>query len=304
METLWQDTRYALRTIAKNPGFAAVAVCSLALGVGANTTIFTLLNAALLAPLPVERPSELVAAYTVDQGTIGGFGNQGPISYLNLKDYRQRNDSLADMAGYSFPQQVSVITATTPQPAFIELVTGNYFSVLGVKAAKGRVFSADEDTTPGAAPVAVISYGFWQRRLGGDPAAVGRVMPLNGTGFTIIGVTPEGFRGINSLISPDLWVPSTMFAQVLPAQTRGWLDERRALMFFVAARLKPNATIRQAEANFKSIAVALEREYPAPNKGRSVAVRPLVEATIFPGIRDIFMLGGAVLMTVVGLVLL
>jgi putative ABC transport system permease protein len=304
METLSQDVRYALRTIGKNPGFATIAVLSLALGVGANTTIFTLLNAALLAPLPVNRPSELVAVFTSEQTTIGGFGNQGPMSYLNLKDFRQRNDSMAGLAGYTFAQQVSVITAATPQPAFVELVTGNYFSVLGVKAAKGRVFSAEEDTTPGAAPVAVVSHGFWQRRLGGDPSAVGRVVPLNGTGFTIIGVTGEGFRGINSLISPDMWVPSMMYAQVLPPQTRAWIDSRRALLFFVAARLKPGTTIRQAEANFKSIASALEREYPAPNRGRSVAMRPLVEATIFPGLRDLLVLGGAVLMAVVGLVLL
>jgi len=304
METLWQDVRYAFRTIRRDPGFTAVAVFSLALGVGANTTIFTLLNAALLAPLPVERSSELVAVYTADQSSISGFGNQGPISYPNLKDFRQRNDMLSDLAGYSFPQPVSVITASAPQQAFVELVTGNYFSVLGVKAAKGRVFTADEDITPGAVPVVVISYGFWQRRLGGDLAAVGKVMPLNGTGFTIVGITPEGFRGVNSLISPDLWVPSMMYAQVLPAQLRGWIDERRALLFLAAGRLKPGATLRQAEANLKSIAAALEREYPAPNKGRSVSLRPLVEATIFPGIRDIFVLGGAVLMTVVGLVLL
>jgi len=304
METVWQDIRYAFRSMRKAPGFGAVAVVSLSLGVGANTTIFTLLNAALLAPLPVDRPSELVAAYTVDQSTIGGFGNQGPMSYQNLKDYRQRNQLLSDLAGYSFAQPVSVITASAPQQAFAELVTGNYFSVLGVKAAKGRVFTADEDTTPGAVPVVVVSYGFWQRRLGGDATAVGRVMPLNGTGFTIVGITPEGFRGVNSLISPDLWVPSMMYAQVLPSQLRGWIDERRALLFFAAGRLKSGATLRQAEANLKSIAAALEREYPAPNKGRGIALRPLVEATIFPGIRDIFILGGAVLMTVVGLVLL
>jgi predicted permease len=304
MDTLWHDVRYALRTIRKNPGFAAVAVLSLALGVGANTTIFTLLNAMLLSPLPVERPSELAAVYTVDQGTIGGFGNQGPISYLNLKDYRQRNEFFADMAGYSFPQPVSVITASTPQQAFAELVTGNYFTVLGVKASKGRVFTAAEDVTPGAAPVVVVSYGFWQRRLGGDPSAIGRVTPINGSGFTIVGVTPEGFRGVNSLISPDMWIPTMMSAQVLPTQLRGWIDERRALLFFAAGRLKPGATLRQAEANLKSIAAALEHEYPAPNKGRSVALRPLVEATIFPGLREIFVLGGAVLMTVVGLVLL
>lgn len=304
MDTLWQDTRFALRTMRKNPGFTAVAVLSLALGVGATTTIFTLLNAAFLAPLPVEQPSDLVAVYTTDQANIGGLGNLLPMSYLNLKDMRRRSEYLPDMAGYSFPTPVSVITASAPQQAFAELVTGNYFSVLGVNAAKGRVFGAEEDTKPGDAPIVVLSHGFWQRRLGGDPAAVGKVMPLNGTGFTVIGIAPAGFKGINSLISPDMWVPSMMYAQVLPSQLRSWIDERRALMFFVAARLKPGATIQQAEANLKSVASALEHEYPAPNKGRSVALRPLVQATIFPGIRDMFILGGAVMMTIVGLVLL
>jgi predicted permease len=304
MDALWPDIRFALRTIRTNPGFTAVAVLSLALGVGANTTIFTLLNAVFLTPLPVERPSDLVAVYTSDQANIGGLGNLSPLSYPNLKDLRDRNEYLVGMAGYSFPTPVSVITANAPQQAFAELVTGNYFSVLGVKAARGRVFGPDEDTKPGDAPIVVLSYGFWQRRLGGDPAAVGKVMPLNGAGFTVIGVAPEGFKGINSLISPDIWVPSMMYAQVLPTQMRSWIDERRALMFFVAARLKPGATIGQAEANLKSIAGALEREYPAPNKGRSVALRPLVQATIFPGIREIFVLGGAVMMAIVGLVLL
>ena len=129
-------------------------------------------------------------------------------------------------------------------------------------------------------------------------------MSLNGTAFTIIGVAPKGFNGVNSLFSPDMWVPSMMYRQVLPGQMRSWVDERRALLFFAAARLKPGATIGQAEANLKTIAAVLEREYPEPNKGRSIALRPLVQATIFPGIRDAFVLGGAVLMTVVGLVLL
>src|SRR3989304_7999971 len=106
MDTLWRDTRFALRTMRKNPGFTAVAVLSLALGVGANTTIFTLLNAALLSPLPVDRPSELVAVYTTDQARVGGFGNLSPMSYLNLKDFRERNAYLSDIAGYSGPQGV------------------------------------------------------------------------------------------------------------------------------------------------------------------------------------------------------
>jgi putative ABC transport system permease protein len=259
MDTLWQDIRFACRSIRKNPGVTAIAVFSLALGVGANTTIFTLMNAALLGPLPVARPSELVAVYTTDQSNIGGLGSLNATSYLNFKDLRERNTYFSGMAGYSFPQFVSVITNTAPQQGFVELVTGNYFSVLGVKAAHGRVFDEHEDTRPGDAAVAVVSYGFWQRRLGGDASAVDRVIRINGTAFTIVGIAPEGFKSVNSLISPDMWLPSMMYAQVLPAQTRDWINERRALLFFIAARLRPGATIQQAEANLKSIAGALER---------------------------------------------
>src|SRR6185436_11229517 len=116
----------------------------------------------------------------------------------------------------------------------------------------------------GGDPVAVLSHGFWQRRYGGDPDAVGKVMPINGTGFTIIGIMPEGFKGVNSLLSPDMWVPSMMYAQILPSQQRTWIDERRALLMTGVARLRPGTSIGQAEANLKSIAAALEKEYPAP----------------------------------------
>lgn len=305
METLSQDIRFALRMMTSTPGFTAVAVLSLALGFGANTTIFTLLNAILLAPLPVERPSELVAVYTTDRvSSIGGLGGLLPMSHLNFKDFRHQNQYLLDMAAYSMPAPVSVITSGEPQQGFAELVTGNYFGVLGVKPALGRFFLPDEDTTPGGDPVIVLSYGSWQRRFGGDPSAVGRTVSLNGTPFIVIGIAPEGFNGVNSLFSPDMWAPSMMYRQVLQAQFHSWMDERRALLFFVTARLKPGATIGQAEANLKTIAAALEREYPEPNSGRSVALRPLTQATIFPGLRDAFVLGGAVLMTIVALVLL
>lgn len=305
IETLLQDVRFALRTMRKSPGFTAAAALSLALGIGANTTIFTLLNAILLSPIPVERPSELVVAYTTDRVTnVGSLGGLLPMSNLNFKDFRQQNQYLLDMAAYSTPTAISLITTGEPQQGFVELVTGNYFNVLGVKPAMGRFFRPDEDTTPGAAPVVVLSHGSWQRRFGGDRSVIGRSVSLNGAPFTVIGVAPEGFNGVNSLFSPDMWVPTMMYGQVLPERTRSWMDERRALLFFAAARLKPGATMGQAEANLKSIAAALEREYPAPNTGRSVALRPLAQATIFPGVRDVFVLGGAVLMTVVALVLL
>jgi predicted permease len=304
METLSHDVRFALRTLRRNPGFTAAAVLSLALGIGANTTIFTLINTTLLAPIPVERPSELVAAYTTDPvGSFGGLGGLLPMSHPNFEDFRQQNEYLLDMAAYS-PTPISLMTTGEPQPGIAELVTGNYFTVLGVKPAFGRFFLPDEDTTPGGNPVVVLSYGSWLRRFGGDPSAVGRTVSVNGSPFTVIGVAPEGFNGVNSLLSPDLWAPSMMSAKLLPAEMRAWMDERRALLFFAAARLKPGATIAAAEANLKTIAAILEREYPEPNKGRSVALRPLAQATIFPGFRDTFVLGGAVLMTIVALVLL
>jgi predicted permease len=304
METLWQDVKFACRTMVKAPAFTAVAVLSLALGIGANTTIFTILNAVLLSPLPMERPSELVAAYTTEQNAPGFIGGTLPISNLNFRDYRDRNAVFTDMAGYTFGQPVSMVTDGEPQQTFVELVTGNYFELLGVHPARGRFFRPDEDTKPGANPLAVMSFGLWQRRFGADPSIVGRTVKLNGLTFTIVGVAPEGFRGVNSLFSPDLWAPLTMYAQLLPPQLRSWYDERRALLLFVAGRLKPGITLAQADANLKTIAHALEEEFPKPNKGRGVTLRPLAEATIFPGIRQIFVLGGAVLMTVVGLVLL
>ncbi|MBI1875989.1 MAG: ABC transporter permease [Acidobacteria bacterium] len=304
MDTLWQDVKFACRTLVKAPAFTAVAVLSLALGIGANTTIFTILNAVLLSPLPMERPSELVAAYTTEQNTATFLGGTLPVSNLNFRDYRDRNVVFTDMAGYTFGSPVSMVTDGEPQQTFAELVTGNYFSVLGVHPLRGRFFGPKEDIKAGASPLVVMSHGLWRRRFGADPTIVGRTVKLNGLGFTVIGVAPEGFRGVNSLFSPDLWAPLTMYAQLLPPQLRSWYDERRALLLFAAGRLKPGVTLAQAEANLKTIAKALEAEYPKPNLGRGVTLRPLVEATIFPGIRQIFVLGGAILMTVVGLVLL
>ncbi|HSC29695.1 MAG TPA: ABC transporter permease, partial [Vicinamibacterales bacterium] len=304
MNTLLQDLRFALRTMAANPGVTAVAVLSIALGIGANSTIFTVINAVFLNPLPVRQPSELVAVYTTDANQTGGFGGLLPTSRPNYLDLRDKNEAFSGLAGYTFPLPASVFTGNEPQQAFFELTTGNYFDVLGVQAARGRTFSPDEDVTPGGAPVVVLSHGFWQRRFGGEDAAIGRTVKINGVVFTVIGVTPEGFRGVNSLFSPDGWAPSMMFQTVLPAAFRQWFDDRRALLMNIAGRLRPGVTMAQAESQLKAISTALEKEYPTPNTGRNVTLRPLAQATIFPGLREALTLGGAVLMTVVGLVLL
>ena len=304
METTWQDVRYAMRTLAKSPSFTAAVIVSLALGIGANTTIFTLLNTLFLNPLPVERPAELVAVFTTANRNATQFGNLLPLSYPNLKDFRERTDALKDLAAYSPPLALAFMTADGPERVFAQLVTGNYFDVLGVRPIAGRFFTSDDDRTPGAHPIAVIGYGLWQRRFGGRFDAIGETIALNRHTITIVGVAPEGFKGVTSMFGPELWLPSMMSAQFQPRQSGSWLDERAAVVFSAFGRLRPGVTLTQADANLKTIASALEHEHPDQNAGRSVTVMPIAEATIFPGMRGTLMLAGGVLMAIVGLVLL
>src|SRR5438093_4461320 len=304
METTWQDVRYAMRTLAKSPSFTAAVIVSLALGIGANTTIFTLLNTLFLNPLPVERPAELVAVFTTANRNATQFGNLLPLSYPNLKDFRERTDALKDLAAYSPPLALAFMTADGPERVFAQLVTGNYFDVLGVRPIAGRFFTSDDDRAPGAHPIAVIGYGLWQRRFGGRFDAIGETIALNRHTITIVGVAPEGFKGVTSMFGPDIWLPAMMAPQVLAKQNGDWLHERAAMVFSTAGRLKPGITRAQAEARFQLIARALEQEYPNANTGRSASVLPLTEATLFPGMRAMMLFGSAVLMTIVGLVLL
>jgi predicted permease len=304
MERLWTDVRFALRTFTKAPAFALTAVISLALGIGVNTTIFTIINTLFLNPLPVDRVSEIVAVYTLDKNNTSQLGNVLQVSYPNYKDFRDRNSSFAAMAAYSFPIAGSLSTGGEGEPMFLELVTGNYFTTLGVRPILGRLISTDDDRVPGASPVLVLGHRTWQRQFGGKQDVLGRTVTVNGAVFTIVGVAPEGFRGVNSLFGPDGWAPTMMYRELLPSQFRSWVDERRALAFNVAARLKPGVTMDQAGAEMVALAKSLETEYPAPNQGRTITLRPLTSATIFPGVREALVLGGAVLMVIVGLVLL
>jgi predicted permease len=304
MERLFKDIRFALRTFMRSPAFTAAAVASLALGIGVNTAIFTLVNTLFLNPLPVERASELVAIFTVDAKNRSPFSNLLQTSFPNYLDYRDRNDVFTGLAAYSFPLPVSLTADGTSEQCFTEMATGNYFDVLGVKPAAGRFFGPADDRVRGASPVIVLSYKLWQRRFGGSTNIIGRTVNVNGMPFTVLGVTPEPFHGVNSLFGPDAWAPTSMSNQILPATLRTWMEERRALVFFLAGRLKPGQSIDQARANLTVIAKSLEETYPLPNEGRSTAMRPLTEATIFPGVREGLAAGGAVLMVIAGLVLL
>jgi predicted permease len=302
METLWQDLRYGIRSWGKAPGLAAIVIVTLAFGIGANTTVFTVINTLFLNPLPVARPSELVVVRTVSGN--GASGEALPISHPNLMDFNARNQVLQSLAGYTAPMGLALLRGNAPERVFAELVTGSYFDTLGLRPAQGRFFLPEEDAVPGTAPVLVMAHGAWQHRFGGDAAIVGRTLNVNGTVFTVIGVAPEGFKGVNAVFGPDVWIPSMMAAQVQPTQMRDWLTNRSALGFRGVGRLAPGVTAVQAGANLATIAAALEREHPEANRGRSVAVDPLTRAALLaPGRLSTLSLS-ALLMLVPALVLL
>jgi putative ABC transport system permease protein len=291
------DIRYGMRVLVKSPAFTLVAVLSLALGIGANTAIFSLVNAVLLRPLPVADATRLASIFTTDQRNPGNL----PLSDLNYRDLRDQNQVFSGMAAFTFAQ-LNYSTGSESEQIPAQVVTANYFSLLGADPALGRGFNEDEGTR--MVPVAVVSHGFWERRLGRDPAAVGRTLTLNRTPFTIVGVAPKGFSGTLLGGNPDVWVPTAMHAIVQP--NFDWYDTRRGLFLFPVGRLKPGVTIEQANANLKTIFSQLEREYPTDNKGRSAGVVSLLDARLNPngdgggGIVQI----SAIMMTVVGIVLL
>jgi predicted permease len=291
----FQDVRYGLRMLVKSPGFSLVAVLSLALGIGANTAIFSLVNAVLLRPLPVTDPQRLLSVSTTDLKNPGNL----PLSHLNFKDLRAQNSVFTDMAAFTF-NQVNYSTGRDSEQIPVQVVTANYFALLGAQPAIGRGFLPEEEAT--AAPVAVVSDGFWQRSLGSDPNAVGKTITLNRVPYTIVGVAPRHFSGTLLGGGPSAWLP---MAQALVPQT-AWWDTRRGLFLFAFGRLKPGVSPEQAQSNLKTIFANLEQAFPVENKGRGATAVPLLSARLDPNGR-----GGnqvtrlsSVLMVVVGIVLL
>ncbi len=304
MDTLIQDVRYGLRMLVKNPGFTLVAVLSLALGIGANTTIFTLINTVLLHSIPVRDPARLVGIFVTDEQNKNSLFNTLTISGPNWKDIRDQNEVFEGTSGYT-TSTVSLSGGTgEPEQIVGDLVSGNFFTLLGVTPALGRAFLPEEDKVDGANPVVVLGDALWRRRFAADPGIVGKVVTLNGHGFTVVGVAARGFKGINTLGGPDLWVPLAMHGQILSGFTAENYEDRRALLFNAIARLKQGVTIEQADAAVKTIAKRLEQQYPTPNRGRSTVLLPIAQATVNPNFRRLLVMAGGLLMTVVGLVLL
>jgi predicted permease len=307
METMWQDIRYTVRMLIKNPGFSAIAILSLALGIGANTTIFTVVNAILLHPLPVKDIARLVEVDTVDTKTRVTAANVTKLgmSYPNCQDYARENQVFSGVSCIAGPLPLTWSGGAEPKQVLGQLVNANYFDVLGLTPVQGRFFLPDEDTKPGGNNVAVLSYSLWVNKFGSDPNIVGKVMTLNATSYTLIGVGPRGFKGTFIFgNAEEVWVPVSMYTQVLAGFIKDNFNDRRFLAIGVIARLKDGVSMSAAQASLKTIASQLEKAFPKDNASRSVALTPLADAAVGVNNRGQIVLAGGLMMGIVALVLL
>jgi predicted permease len=309
MHALWRDLRHAVRGLSKAPGFLVVVVLTLGLGIGANTAIFSLMDQVLLRPLPVDDPGSLVLLD--GPGAFQGRTmNAMTFSYPMYTDFRDRNEVFSGVLA-RFPLSMTVVWRGASERANGELVSGNFFDVLGVRAAVGRTLNAADDRTPGAHPVAVLSYGYWQRRFGGDPHVLNGTITVNGHPLSIVGVTARGFTGVQVGQAADVMVPLMMKAQMTP--TWNDLDNRRSRWVTVMARLKPGVSRTQAEAAMNVIYRQVNEQEITniPNASQSFRQRFVSKhLNLLPGrkglsdLRREFSTPLIVLMSMVGVVLL
>jgi predicted permease len=301
LEQTVQDLRYALRSLAKSPGFTATAVLSLALGIGANTALFTLVNAVTWRMLPVRDPETLLLL-----GQRQGSAVSNGFSYQQYEVIRDHNRVL-DMAAYSRARLNISIDGRSEPTSEGQLVSGHYFSLLGVAPAAGRALGPDDDRVPGGHPVAMISYGYWKRRFGLDPAVVGRPISLSGMSFTIVGVTPPEFFGVEVGTSPDLFVPVMMQPVVMPVSENLLVNPINGVSWIrIIARLEPGVSAPQAHAALASLAPDAEWRPQTKNGGVMTDVSLVLTpaATGLSDLRNQFSTPLRILMGVVGIVLL
>jgi predicted permease len=301
IETAAQDIRYALRMLRKSPSFAAVVTISLGLGIGVNTTIFSFVNAAIFRPPAVERPGQLAEVWHHVR-TQSGFNSFPPLSYPDFEYYRANNHVFSSMAGFeSESGAVSWSHDRQSENLQGQLVSGNFFSVLGVSAALGRTISTEDDRTPGASPVAVLRYAFWQQRFVSDPNIVGQQLTLNGRQFTVIGVAARKFDGMLVGFAPDFWTPISMYREIKPART-DLLDSRETSWLMSVGRLRDGMSLEQANSELALLSGQLAIANPKTNKDLTAVVVP-ADLTPAP-MRGLFAGISALLMAIVGVVLL
>ncbi len=288
MQTLWQDLRFGARMLLKKRGFTLIAIITLALGIGANTAIFSVINAVLLRPLPLEEAGRLVWMMERHEQIPTRM-----ISYPNFLDWRARSQSFEAMA-ITRGWQTALVGAGEAQSLTARLVAADYFRVMRARPLLGRDFTAEEDTF-GAPLVTILSYGFWQRQFGGDPNIIGQPITLGDQRLTVIGVMPESFQHSEPGGAPQLWI---LIGQ--RAQPGGpWFLRDNRMAGFVVARLKAGVSLEQARAEINSISEQLIKEHPMRNGGNTIRVVTLQESLVGGVRRALWML-----LVAVGLVLL
>ena len=299
MSTLLHDLRYATRVLRKSPLFTSIAILTLALGIGMNSAVFSAVETMLLRPLPgVKDASRLVQIFRTWPGYPYGANSPG-----HFFDVRARSaDVFSDVAVWDFaPLNLAVGDRT--ERIMGQMVSASFFSTFGIRAERGRTFTPDEDTKPGAHPIAVLSHSGWQSVFGGDPQIVGRTILLNGHRYTIVGVTPAEFRGPVSIVVPVLWVPLMQMAEVMPSSDRT-LDDHNNNYLNGIARLKAGVTIEQAQDRMKAIVTQLREIYPDIYKESGILLMRQADAGIHPRFHGTQVTLSAVVMAVVILLLL
>lgn len=277
MDALWQDFRYGVRMLLKKPGFTVVAVTVLALGIGANTAIFSLVNAFLLKPLAFEKPEQLVGCYSRSTKQPDSYR---AFSYPNYYDLREKNAVFTSLMAHN-PVMVGLSEGDMTRRVFADVVSSNYFDTFGVRLIRGRTFLPAEEKPGSNIPVVILSYQYWQKK-GADPDIVGKTIRINGRQFTVIGIAPEGFTGTMALISMELYLPLGLHENVvndfdnLPVP----LGNRDNHCLFLAGRLRPGLTAEGAEPELKVVAAQLEKAYPAENKDQTFMAHPLARFSI------------------------
>ena len=309
MNVLPKNALYALRRLTKSPGFTVLAVLTLAVGIGLNSSVFSIVNAILFRPLPVEAPHELVNLYTEEQA---GFVTHAPLAFPDYLDFTRQSRTIAQLAAYTSSGLV-LEHGETSEGILGELVSGNLFELLGVSAAVGRTFTEAEDAAGDPRFVTVLSHAAWQRRFGADPGVVGRQLRLNGQPFTIIGVADAGFSGMMRGFAPEVWIPirtsseihAGSFSNAGQAQEGvDRLDDRGRRWHFVVGRLAAGASFEQAAAEIGTLGTRLRQEYPDTNEKRSFALLPTEQVRFFPGFDQAIFTGSMVVLGIVALVLL
>ncbi|HEX7183131.1 MAG TPA: ABC transporter permease [Thermoanaerobaculia bacterium] len=297
MSSLLRDLRIALRLLGRQPTLAALTVLSLGLGIGANTTVFSIINSLILRPLPVEAPDRLVAVYT----SGGGGGLYGGCSFADFMDYRAADDVFSDGMAYVWAP-LTLGNERGAERIWAQVVTPNYFSMLGVEAAHGRTFASSRDLRAPGAPEVVLGHGFWRRELGADPNVAGKTLRLNDNLFTVVGVAPEDFQGTEMTRIPELWVSSSSGVDL----TLGAFspDNRGLRVLAVIGRLEKGVSLERAQSRLASIAQRLAETFPETNEGRRASLVAANRARVHPFVRDSVTSYLGLLMGLVGLLLL